>query len=130
MLGVDTNVLLRALVRDDAKQTDVARKFFNTLTPTSGGYVNLIVLCEVVWALRSAYGYSRIQIAEAVAAILSMRELTVENARGAELALDIYQATDIDFADALIVVHNQMQGCTTTVTFDRALADTSLGRLP
>ena len=67
MIGIDTNVLVRYLAQEDARQTAAANAFIeNTLDAGQPGYVNRVVLCELVWVLESAYGYTRTQIAEAL----------------------------------------------------------------
>jgi predicted nucleic-acid-binding protein len=56
MIGVDTNVLVRYIVGDDPKQSKLAITFLEkTCSKENPGFVNLIVLCELVWVLRGAY---------------------------------------------------------------------------
>jgi len=130
VLGVDTNVLVRYLARDDIRQTAIATDFFNTrLTADQPAFVSLIVLLETVWVLSSSYKYSKALIVEVVEKILNAAELVVEDSAGVGLALDLYCDTKVDFADALIAVHNSNNGCETTVTFDKVLAETGLAKL-
>ena len=58
MIGLDTNILVRYLVEDDAKQASKAAHLIETrCTEDSPGFINRVVLCELVWVLESAYGY-------------------------------------------------------------------------
>lgn len=60
MRGLDTNVLVRYLVRDDKKQAEKASAYIHKITASGKRcYVNHIVLCELVWVLESAYEYSK-----------------------------------------------------------------------
>lgn len=60
MIGLDTNVLLRYLVKDDPAQFARARRLIEThLTPDEPGWIGLVVAAELVWALRFHYGYTR-----------------------------------------------------------------------
>jgi predicted nucleic-acid-binding protein len=130
VLGIDTNVLLRALVRDDTRQTPVAqRSLSQRLTQSNPGFINLIVLVETVWALRQVYGYGKEDIVNAIHGILESVELMVEDSTAVEEALKLFESNPVDFADALIAVRNRDHGCTATMTFDRKFAETSLAKL-
>jgi predicted nucleic-acid-binding protein len=122
MKGVDTNVLVRYLTRDDVAQERVAMRFLGAARergePT---LVNVIVLCELVWVLRAVYEYSKPDVAAAVERILSTEQLLVEDADLAWLALGDYRAGAGDFADDLIGRRNLHLGCEATATFDGRL---------
>ncbi|MBY0512100.1 MAG: type II toxin-antitoxin system VapC family toxin [Rhodospirillaceae bacterium] len=129
MLGVDTNVLIRFLVKDDPRQTLIAETFFRKkISITNPGFINLVVLAETVWVLTRTYKYQKSVILEVIGRILNAAELVVEDAESVETALEMYRTQPIDFADALVAAHNQSQGCRTTVTFDRKLAATALAQ--
>ena len=71
MTGLDTNVLLRIIVRDDADQMARARDLVDRVYRAgSRCYVNDIVLCEFVWVLGSVYRFDRHEIAEALERLL------------------------------------------------------------
>ena len=123
MKGLDTNVLLRFFVRDDAKQARAAAEFLSkTCTPTDPGFVNLIVLCELVWTLSRTYGYTRSEIADVVDAMLGNAALVMEAQEAVVGASQRYRETGIDLSDLLIDDVNRAQGCLATVTFDRKAA--------
>ncbi len=60
MIGFDTNVLVRHLVQDDPRQSRKATQVIaKQCTRDDPGFISRIVLCELVWVLESAYGYSK-----------------------------------------------------------------------
>ena len=120
MKGLDTNVLVRYLVADDAEQAERAARFLEKeCTAETPGFVNRIVFCELVWVLRSAYGYGRDQIAAPLELLLRTAELRVEDHDAAWSALRLYRAGNCDFPDAFLALTNRESGCETTVTFDQ-----------
>jgi predicted nucleic-acid-binding protein len=119
MTGIDTNVLVRYLVQDDAEQATRATYFItNECSTDDTGLINRIVLCELVWVLETAYEYPRSAVAMALEKILRTAQFTVEDHQEAWLAFRDYQ-NGADFADALIAAINRRFGCGVTVTFDR-----------
>jgi len=119
--GIDTNVLVRFLVVDDAKQA--AKAAFLVEDAVIRGerlFVCSIVLCELVWVLESAYRVPREEIANTVERVLMARQFEIEHKDCAWAALADFRGSQADFADCLIGRINQTAGCTTTCTFDRA----------
>jgi predicted nucleic-acid-binding protein len=122
MIGLDTNVLLRYLVQDDARQADQAERFLATACfADDPAFINRIVLCELVWMLESGYRYPRARVASALETIFRTRQFVVEDAQEAWTSLAIYRDGG-DFSDALIAAVNLSHGCTDTATFDRRAA--------
>jgi predicted nucleic-acid-binding protein len=119
--GVDTNVLVRYLVKDDAAQYRAAAAFFERGGEPGAVRVDAIVLCELVWVLRASYGYQRAEVADVIEKILSAKQIAGEGADTAWLALEDFRASKGDFADCLIGRRNQSTGCDKTVTFDARL---------
>ncbi len=131
MRGLDSNVLVRLLTQDDARQ---ARRVDRLLRDAKRAgdrlYVDVVVLCELVWVLQSAYRHDRAAIAEALEAILQAPEIVVEDRDAARRALDDYRAGPGDFSDYLIGHRNVAAGCVATDTFDRRLkGDTKFSQL-
>ena len=119
MIGIDANVLVRYLVGDDPDQTKkVVRFITNDCVSESPGFVNRVVLCELVWVLESAYGYPREKVQLALGKMLRTSQLRIEDHQEAWAAFREYQA-GADFADAFLAAVNQRFGCDRTVTFDR-----------
>jgi predicted nucleic-acid-binding protein len=123
MIGIDTNVLVRVIVADDPKQAAVARDFIrDRCTPDDPGFVSNIVLAELAWILAQSYGYSRIEIADAIERIMETAQLQVESPADVASALADYRAGPAGFSDCLIGHINHTAECSHTVTFDRKAA--------
>lgn len=120
MIGIDTNVLVRHLVQDDPIQGPQATAWLDAnCGPARPGYVDRVVLAELVWVLGRACAYPQDQIAALVDDLLRTAELVVDATEEARRALTLYRTTGIDFADALIGALHASAGCARTVTFDR-----------
>ncbi len=120
MKGLDTNVLVRIVVNDDARQTALAKKLLERESSLEEPwFINRIVLCELVWVLETSYRFPRAMIADALEHIFLTAEFEVENADQALSALRGYREGRADFADALLGTTNRARGCETTLTFDR-----------
>ena len=123
MIGLDTNVLVRYLVEDDAAQASKAAQLIETrCTEDTPGFVNRVVLCELVWVLESAYDYPRATVAATLESLLRAAELEVDAADAAWPALAAYRGGGVDFSDAFIGRLNRNTGCDGTATFDKGAA--------
>jgi predicted nucleic-acid-binding protein len=111
---VDTNVLVRAVVRDDAAQARVAAK---VLTGAELIAVALPCLCEFVWVLRKVYGLPTEDIAAAIRALLAASNVQV-NRPAVEAGLSLLEANS-DFADGVIAYEGTWLGGETFVSFDK-----------
>lgn len=130
MIGLDTNVLVRYLTRDDASQyTRAAAQIEGAVDRGEPLVVNAAVLCELVWVLESTYDYSREEIADALEQILDTAGFEVERADDARAALNDFRSTPSDFTDALIGRINRSLGAAHTITFDRSLKNLDTFRL-
>jgi predicted nucleic-acid-binding protein len=122
MIGLDTNVLVRYLTRDDAGQYAKAAALIDAAANRGEQLVvNIVVLCELVWVLGASYRYSREEIAGALEQILATAQFEVERLDDARQALGDFRSTKADFSDALIGRINRSLGAEHTVTFDRSL---------
>jgi len=127
--GIDTNILVRFLIRDDLVQLRVASRFIeNECSEQEPGFVNQIVLAELVWVLERGYKLDRSAVVEALNALLSANQLSIEHPEDARAALREYE-DGADFADSLIAAANARAGCEYTGTFDRRAAARSGFRL-
>ncbi len=115
MNGLDTNVLIRYLVADDEAQGLKAKRYIES----GPGYVNCIVLSEVVWVLESAYGYDKEAVVTMLERLLSTHEVAVEDADMALAALHDYRRSTAGFTDCLIGHRNAAHGCSETGSFDK-----------
>jgi len=122
VIALDTNVLVRFLVQDDADQARIASDIFDRLTDAEPGFVSREVLIELVWVLERAYGYGRAQIAGALDGLLSSTELRIEAGDDVGSALDLYRNDGFGFADLMIAAAARRAGAAELVTFDRKAA--------
>lgn len=123
MLGVDTNVLVRYLTRDDKPQYEKARRMIDReVAKGEPVLVSLLVLLETEWVLRSRYEMAKADIVTAFSALLDTADLTFEDEPSVETAVYSWKDSAADFADCLIEARNRRLGCRATATFDaRAL---------
>jgi predicted nucleic-acid-binding protein len=122
MIGIDTNVLVRFLVQDDAAQGAQASAFIASLSETAPGFIAREVMVETVWVLERAYNLPRAQIAAALEGLLEARELVVEASDRVAVALDRYAKGGAGFSDQMIALAGVGAGCSVTLTFDRKAA--------
>ena len=115
MRALDTNVLVRALVQDDAAQSRRAQACLSA-QPV---YIPITVILELEWVLRSRYRYSPKAIADAMEK-LAILENTVVGEQAAVVAAAAKMRQGWDFADALH--HALAAGCDDFATFDTHLA--------
>ena len=114
-ISADTNVLVRAVVRDDARQARAAAKVLEGATVIA---IAVPCLCEFVWVLRRVYGYSAGEISAAIRALVGAGSVEV-NRPAVEAGLAALDAGG-DFADAVIAYEGRRLGGETFVSFDRA----------
>jgi len=122
MKGVDTDVLVRYITRDDPAQERAASRFLEAArTRSEPIFLNVIVLCELVWVLGRTYEYSKAEVAAVIGQVLTTDQIIVEDADLAWLALTDFKASKADFTDLLIGRKNLRLGCDATATFDGRL---------
>jgi predicted nucleic-acid-binding protein len=122
MKALDTNVLIRYLVQDDLTQARKAATYTEGAAAAGDQIlISYIVLCETVWVLDSAYGYDKVEIADAVEKLLQSATFVFEAKDVVSAAFDEYRSTKVDFADCLIGRVHKSLGCEATATFDSAL---------
>lgn len=127
MIGLDTNILVRLLVKDDQRQGEAATAYIrNAVAEEDTCFINLIVLCELIWVLESAYGYGKSDISNALDKMLATRQFEIEAKDLARHAIQDYRHGKGDIEDYLIGRVNQSHGCNRTATFDRSLKSSPL----
>ena len=124
MIGLDTNVLVRYIMQDDAKQSALANKLIEGLTEAVPGYLSLVTIVELVWVLESAYDLTRQQVTAAVRNLLLVNVFKVDRVAVVASALRSYTEGTADVANCLIERSAALAGCRRTLTFDRAAAKT------
>lgn len=119
MIGLDTNVLVRYLTRDDEVQWKKAVQLIND---SKSCFISNIVLCELVWVLRGKkYKYSQTEILQTLELILQSSKFEFTNRTVIYQAIKLNKLGKADFADYLIGAVNHNRECSKTVTFDRKL---------
>ncbi len=118
MRAIDTNLLVRLLARDDARQTAAAEAFV-----ARGAWVSHLVLVEAIWVLDSVYGLGPVQLGNAVELLLNHRVLIIQDASVVTRALEAFRGRPaLGFSDCLVLEVARQAGHLPLGTFDRALA--------
>lgn len=118
MRAIDTNLLVRLLVRDDARQVAGAETFV-----APGAWVSQLVLAETTWVLESVFGRTPAQIADSVAMLLEHAALVVQDADAVTAALGHFRKRPaLGFSDCLILEVARKAGHLPLGTFDRELS--------
>jgi predicted nucleic-acid-binding protein len=121
MRAVDTNLIVRLIVRDDPEQVGAAEAFI-----AKGAWVSHLVLAETLWVLDAAYERSAEQLTTAVEMLLNHKELTLQDSGVVVAALDLFRARPaISFSDCLVLEIARKAGHLPLGTFDKALAKQS-----
>jgi predicted nucleic-acid-binding protein len=122
MIAVDTNVLVRLLVADDAEQLARARELFDRQAHEPGSiWVSQTVLVELVWVLSRTYARPRAQVLAALRALASHATVCLEGTEEVNSAVVLYASGQADFADCLLAARSQAAGLDTLFTFDRKM---------
>jgi len=130
MVGIDTNVLVRYLARDDKKQSERVVRFIEGLSSAQPGFVPLPVLVELVWVMKSIYGATKPEIIKILEMLLRTREFVVERPEIVAGAVHLFSSSKADFADCLIERSARAAGCAYTITFDQKAVYSGMRLVP
>jgi predicted nucleic-acid-binding protein len=123
VIGIDTNVLVRAFAeKEDAEAAAAAREFLLGLTPDDPGFITQITMAELYCVLSRSYGYSRRNCLAVIRGLLETESMEFDDGEGMVRALSLAE-DGADFADALLQGAMELFGVAETVTFDRAAAE-------
>lgn len=123
MNGLDTNVLVRLLVADDAAQTQrVVQRFQAAERDGERLFVSILVLLELAWVLESAYGCTRTEVLDALEQLTSMPVLRIDNLEAVHRAIALGRQSKQAISNLLIGCCTTANGCTSVLTFDKAAA--------
>ncbi len=123
MAGLDTNILVRWLVDDDAGQSRrIADMFRSAARRDETLFVSLTVMLELEWVLRSRYALTKPDILLALNALLETRELEFQAEPAVERALHAYRQGNADFADCLHAAACWTEGKAPMITLDAKAA--------
>jgi predicted nucleic-acid-binding protein len=124
VIGLDTNILLRFVLRDDEAQYAKAEALLRDgFTESDPGYVNIVALVEFCWTLRRTAKLANGRIREAVSLLLETENLFVERAETVAYAIWLSAEKGLEVPDALLAAINREDGCRKTLTFDKAFAE-------
>lgn len=119
MIGLDTNVLVRYITRDDEQQW---QKAVEIMESGQKCFISNIVLCELVWVLRSkSYQFGKDEILKTLEVMMQSASLEYENRTAVYQALQHYKQGRGDFSDYLIGAIALSLDYQETVTFDKKL---------
>ncbi len=118
MLAVDTNVLVRLLARDDARQALAADQAIS-----KGAWVSHLVLAEAIWVLDAVYARTPKQVIAALDLLLIHESLVLQDADVVSAALIQFRAKPaLGFSDCLVLEIARKAGHMPLATFDKTLA--------
>jgi len=127
VVGLDTNILVRFLTRDDPNQAARSRRAIERAAREQiSCCISAIVLCELVWVLKASLGFRKERVLDAIESLLDAPEFSVEDRDMVRDAIALYRSGAGDFSDYLIGLRNRRDGCSETLTFDEALAGRDL----
>jgi predicted nucleic-acid-binding protein len=122
MKGLDTNVLVRYIMQDDAKQALKANQFIDSLSADNPGFISIVCVIELFWVLTSCYDLSNAQVTQALETMMRAKSFVIERPEQVARALNVFKTGKADFADCLIHRSAIDAGCTETMTFDVSAA--------
>jgi len=130
MPALDTNLLVRYIVRDDARQFAAARRLISRcVAEGSTLFVPVTVVLELEWVLRSSFEFGKDDVLLALSSLFSAADLSFESERALEVALQLFRKGSADFADCLHVALATQAGEQLLWTFDKAAAKVNGARL-
>jgi len=121
MAALDTNVLVRYLVRDDATQLASAKRLIRACVEEGRTlYIPVSVSLELEWVLRSNFGFGKEEVVQTLSQLLSSAELTFESEDALEHALLLYRKASADYSDCVHAALAARAGEQPLWTFDKA----------
>lgn len=122
MIALDTNVLVRLLTRDDAKQAERARALLEAHAHEDETvFVADVVLAELAWTLERAYQLDRTAIRHAMLSLVNNVTLCFESREVLREAITLFNAAAAGFSDCLIAAKAASMECKRLVTFDKRM---------
>lgn len=119
MRAVDTNILVRLITRDDARQAASADTFIE-----KGAWVSVLALAEATWILAAVYERKANEVATAIEMLLNHRDLTLQDSDAVSAALDLFRSRPaLGFSDCLMLHLAKKAGHLPLGTFDRNLGE-------
>lgn len=118
MIGLDTNVVVRLLVADDARQASLATSFMSGRSEDEPAFVSAVVLAEIAWVLDDVFGYPQSAIVGALLSLFESSNLVVEREQAMKEAIALAGDRNTDVSDCIIARLSLEEGASHTLTFD------------
>ena len=123
MKGIDTNILVRFLVGDDAKQANKVYRLFKRIEEDKDDlFVPTLVILELIWVLESFYKIARADILDSIAQLILMPIFQFENLTIVQNFISEAQQSKFDLSYLLISHSANIKGCEAVLTFDKKAA--------
>lgn len=123
MPALDTNILVRYVVRDDSAQLAAAKRLITRcIEEGQSVFVPVTVMLELEWVLRSSFEFGKDDVIQVVSSLLSAAELSFESERALEVALHLFREGTAEFADCVHVALASQAGEQPLWTFDKRAA--------
>lgn len=130
MIAIDTNVLVRFLVNDDAEQAAAARELMAAASRQAPVFLCREVVVETVWVLERAYRFSRARIADMLVELTAADGLVIEAADDVAEAAAGYRRGGVGFSDLMILAACRRSEAQPLFTFDQQFAALDGAALP
>ena len=123
MIGLDTNILVRYFIEDDAHQTQKSTEFLETNCKKHDPcFISTIVLCELSWVLRQTYHLDNTTIIGTLEKIIQTGQFKIQDLDCVREAITDCKKLNTSFPDSLVGKLSIKHGCSHTITFDKAAA--------
>ena len=130
MAALDTSVLVRYVVQDDAAQLAAAKRLISRCVGEGQTlFVPVTVVLELEWVLRSSFEFGKNEILLTLSSLFSAAELTFESERALEVALHLFRKSSAEFADCLHIALAAQASEQPLWTFDKGAAKVSGAQL-
>ncbi len=121
MVAIDANILVRVIVQDIPKQAEEARRILKQSAPNSL-WLDRIIIAELTYVLRGAYGYPRANIVRAIKGFMNDERFYVTNREMADVAVELFETeTPLSFEDCWLLALKRTNKVKNVATFDTAL---------
>ncbi len=117
---IDTNVILKYLLKDNEELYTKAEKVFNEVMEGKAKVIILeSVVAELVYVLQRLYKVSRKEVSEVLRELIELRSVKVHNKGKVLKALEIFSTKNLDFVDCLLCAYGEENKL---ITFDKGLS--------
>lgn len=130
MASLDTNILVRLIVQDDARQTAAVQKLFQqSIQNAETLFVPITVSLELEWVLRASFGFGKADVIHALSTLLTAVELSFESEPALEIALFNFEQGSADYSDYLHLALAEKAQSQPLWTFDKVASKTPGAKL-